>query len=225
MDGQELKKKISYYTITGNNLKTFLGEQQLKDLKGVLDQLKGTISEKEWTQLIGRSYNCFITEIDFKLAEYQHGTSPNQQKPVITPPPSPTPSTEPIKPAQPDQSTQPSQESKPTETKPTDTTTTPSKPSTDTGLPTPDPSRPSTPDIEKPTPEQLETAKYDKLLKELKAEIDPEKLKDGNYYAQEIDKLDYNLLTLEKQPQYLHDERTTRRSNLLDKEKEAKWTA
>ncbi|CAG8774276.1 25607_t:CDS:1, partial [Gigaspora rosea] len=61
---------------------------------------------------------------------------------------------------------------------------------------------------EKPTPKQLETNKYNKLLKAIKAEIDPEKLKDSSYYGQEINKLDYQLLTLEKQPQYLQEART-----------------
>jgi hypothetical protein len=43
----ELKKEISYYMIGGNSLKPFLSEKALKDLKAILDQLKGILSDKE----------------------------------------------------------------------------------------------------------------------------------------------------------------------------------
>src|SRR3954467_4389327 len=163
---------------------------------------------------MGRKHNCFLNEIAFKIGEYQHGTSPNQQKPVPGPTPPPSPD---IKP-QPDQSTQPQ----------------PSKPDTITPPPTPDPSRPSTPDQEtkpkpeeekpKPaTPEELEIAKYDKLLSRIKGEINPDILKDGEALEKEINALNEQLLTLDKQPQFLHDARRERRNNLLDKEKEQKW--
>jgi len=47
MNTQELKKKISYYLKEGNNLKDFLGEQQLNELKGYLDNLKEVLSDSE----------------------------------------------------------------------------------------------------------------------------------------------------------------------------------
>ena len=47
MEVLELKKKVRYYIEGGNNLKSFLGEQQLRDLKKLLNDLNDALSDSE----------------------------------------------------------------------------------------------------------------------------------------------------------------------------------
>lgn len=207
MDAQELKKTIRLYLETGNKIKPYLGERQLGELKANLDTLKKAISEEEWSKQIGRKYECFIFDIDYKIAEYQHGTHPNQDKPSPTPQPIPTPTPTP-EPVKPDPIIKP---------KPDD-------------LPTPDNSRPPSPSPEEekpkphqPTPEEIALENYNIYLKGITAETDTAKLADKSEWDKKINGLDYSLLDSQHQAIFLTEARQERLKILNDKENQAKW--
>src|SRR5437588_7455676 len=188
-DSQELKKHLASYITYGNNLRKPLSKLELEDLKQILDKLKAILSESEWQQQIGRRHDCFTAEVERILRIYSLGGNPYPETP-ITPPPSPIikpdpipvpdpdkPVVDPVKPT-PDPVLKPEEESKPTPTPTPDNTTKPD--------PKPDPK--PTPIL--PTPEELaaaqlakdkqaEEAKYDQLLKDIKAETDTSALLDG----------------------------------------------
>jgi hypothetical protein len=157
MSVQELEKKLSYYIEGTNGLKPYLTEQSLKDLKGILDELKGILSDSEWDKQIGRKYQCFTSEINFKLGEYEAGTSPNQAKPQA-----PQPVAQPVKVETPTITPISTPGTTPPTSTPGSTVSTPAT--------TPASSRPGTPEPKETpkTPQELETAKYDLSKKTLK---------------------------------------------------------
>jgi len=207
MEFQELKDKIRFFISYGSNLKEGITTEQLKELKGYLEEAQKLGDEKLKEILAGgRSYICYLTEIDRRI-KYPENVYPNPYPytPPITPDNSRPPTPQPIEP-------------KPTPTpEPT--------PQPEPPKPEPGPIKPDEPKPPVIDPAQGEIAKYDKILSDIKAEITADLLEDGNKWDKEIKALNIALLPPTKQPENLQKERQQKLKELRDKEKEEKWQA